>query len=61
MCEFFLGGRHKLISRSETLLYIWGASSPWVVFSLLGLYVSIRLGIDGDYGVLGHRCEVQLT
>ncbi len=43
------------------LLCIRGASSPWVVFSLLGLYVSIRLVVDDDYGVLGHRCEVQST
>ena len=53
--SFFVAGRQKLISRSETLLYIWGASSPWVIFSLLGLYVSIRLIVDGDYSVLGHR------
>ena len=53
--SFFVAGRQKLLSRSETLLYIWGASSPWVVFPLLELYVSIRLIVDGDYGVLGHR------
>ena len=52
--SFYVAGRQKLISRSDALLYVWGASSPWVLFSLLGLYVSIRLIVDGDYGVLGH-------
>lgn len=53
--SFYVARRQKLISRSETILYIWGASSPWVIFPLMGLYVSIRLIVDGDYGVLGHR------
>lgn len=52
--SFYVAGRQKLISRSDALLYVWGASSPWVLFSLLGLYVSIRLIVDGNYGVLGH-------
>ena len=53
--ELFIAGRHKLISRAEVSIYIWGANSGWVVCGLLGLYASIRLIVDGDYTVLGYR------
>ena len=53
--SFFVVGRHKRISRQELWLYIWGTNSPWLLFALLGLYVSVRLVLDGDYSVLGHR------
>lgn len=29
-------------------------NAPWVLFPLLGLYVSVRLILDGNYGVLGY-------
>ena len=53
--SFFVAGRHKLISRADVSIYIWGANASWVLFPLLGLYVSIRLIVDGDYSVLGYR------
>jgi len=53
VASFFVAGRHKLISRAEVSIYIWGANSGWVVCGLLGLYASIRLIVDGDYTVLG--------
>ena len=55
LASFFVAGRHKLISRAEVSIYIWGANSGWVVCGLLGLYASIRLIVDGDYTVLGYR------
>ena len=55
LMSFFVAGRHKLISRADVYIYIWGANASWVLFPLLGLYVSIRLIVDGDYTVLGYR------
>lgn len=53
--SFYVAQRQKLISRAETYIYVWGLNSFWILCSLLGLFVSIRLVIDGDYSVLGHR------
>lgn len=52
--SFFLVGRHRLISLKDNLLYIAGTNAPWILFSLLGIYVSIRLILDNSYSVLGH-------
>ncbi len=52
--SFFVAKRHEQLSRSEMYIYIWGANSVWVLSGLLGLYVSIRLIVDGNYSVLGH-------
>ena len=52
--SFFVAGRQERISRREKYIYIYGMNCPWVLFSLLGLYVSIRLIVDGDYSVLGY-------
>lgn len=52
--SFYVVERHKLISKADTCFYIWGINSAWILFALLGLYVSIRLIVDGDYGVLGY-------
>ena len=35
-------------------LYIGALNAPWVLFGLLGMYVSARLILDGDYRVLGY-------
>ncbi|MXW92670.1 MAG: hypothetical protein F4114_00590 [Rhodospirillaceae bacterium] len=51
---FFGAGRQSRIGRKDRYIYIWAPNTPWVLFSLLGLYVSIRLIVDGDYGVLGY-------
>ena len=52
--SFFVTGRQSRIGRRDTLIYIWALNCPWVLFALLGLYVSVRLIVDGDYGVLGY-------
>ena len=52
--SFFVAGRHARIDRRERCVYIYAMNCPWVLFALLGLYVSIRLIVDGDYGVLGY-------
>ncbi|MDE0716636.1 MAG: hypothetical protein OXH64_01710 [Rhodospirillaceae bacterium] len=51
--SFFVADRQSRISRREKYFYIYGMNCPWVLFALLGLYVSIRLIADGDYSVLG--------
>ena len=51
--SFFMAGRHKQLARRDMNLYIWGTNAPWALFSLMGLYVSINLVLDGHYGVLG--------
>ena len=52
--SFFVAGQHSRISRGETWIYIYGINSLWVAFALLGLYVSVRLIVDGNFGVLGY-------
>ncbi len=52
--SFFLANRQTRISRGDMRIYIWATNSPWVLFALLGLYVSIRLIVNGDYSVLGY-------
>ncbi len=51
--SFFLAKRHTRLGRRDICIYIWALNSPWLLFALLGLYVSVRLIADGDYGVLG--------
>ncbi len=52
--SFFGANRQARIGRRDMYIYIWALNCPWVLFALLGLYVSIRLIVDGDYGVLGY-------
>jgi len=52
--SFFVANRHTQISRREVYTYICAINSPWVLCALLGLYVSIRLILDGNYSVLGY-------
>lgn len=51
--SFFMVGRHRLIDRKETLIYVWGPNLFWIVLPIFGIYVSIRLVLDGSYVVLG--------
>lgn len=52
--SFFGANRQSRISKRDKYIYIWALNSPWILFALLGLYASIRLIADGDYGVLGY-------
>ena len=38
---------------SPTIWAVVAVNSPWVLFPLLGLYVSVRLIVDGEYRVMG--------
>ncbi len=52
--SFLLARRQREITRAELYTYIGAMNAPWVLFALLGLYVSLRLILDGDYGALGY-------
>lgn len=52
--SFFLAGRQRLITRTELFTYVGALNAPWVLFGLLGMYVSARLILDGDYRVLNY-------
>lgn len=52
--SFFVAKRHRQLRLREALLHVHLANSLWVLLPLLGLYVSVRLVLDGNYGVLGH-------
>ena len=50
--SFFGSGGHKAISRGEVFAYVWLPTAPWILASIIGVYVSIRLIVGGDYSVL---------
>ena len=50
--SFFGSGGHRTISRGEVFAYVWLPTAPWVLASMVGVYVAIRLIVDGDYSVL---------
>ena len=41
------------MSRSEFWGWIFTPNAVWVLIPMLGLYVSVRLILDGSYAVLG--------
>ena len=51
--SFFVAGRQALITRRELFVYIGAPNAFWVVCPAFGLYVSVRLILDGNYGILG--------
>ena len=51
--SFFVGQKQTRITTREFWIYIFNPNAIWVLFPVLGLYVSIRLILDGDYSVLG--------
>ncbi len=52
--SFFMARRQRLVTRGELCVYLGALNAPWVLFALLGMYVSARLILDGDYAVLGY-------
>ncbi|WP_420609372.1 hypothetical protein [Candidatus Poriferisodalis sp.] len=53
LVSFFIAKRHRDISRREVYGMILALNATWIVVPLLGLYVSIRLVVDGSYGAIG--------
>lgn len=52
--SFFVAGRQRKITRAQVWIFIAGPNSVWIITPLLGLYVAVRLTLEGHYGVLGH-------
>ncbi len=52
--SFFVAKRQTRISRLQTFIFIIVINSFWVLCAMLGLYVSVRLIMDGNYSVLGY-------
>ncbi len=53
LVSFFVGRKRSLISRRDFYVFLFGPNAIWILTPMLGLYVSIRLILDGDYSVLG--------
>lgn len=51
--SYFVAKRHERIPRRDLYVYIVGTNAPWVLCPILGLIVSIRLIVEGNYNVLG--------
>jgi len=49
--QFFNNGRHKGHSVRDVLLFVGLSNLLWLVFPLWGLRTSVRLILDGSYGV----------
>lgn len=52
--SFLIAGRQHRISKREVYAYVFSPNAAWIVFPILGLYMSARLIIDGNYSVLGY-------
>jgi len=53
LISFFVNEKQKYINRKELFGYILGPNSIWILTPMYGLYISIRLILDGNYQVLG--------
>ena len=53
LASFFIAKRHRRLSGGELAVAVVAVNSPWILFPLLGLYVSVRLILDGDYRIMG--------
>ena len=53
LVSFFVGQKQTLITTREFYVYIFSLNAIWVLIPMLGLYVSVRLILDGDYSALG--------
>lgn len=53
LVSFFVGRKRNLITARELYVYILSLNAVWILIPIVGLYLSIRLILDGDYSVLG--------
>ena len=51
--SFRLSGRHQRISARDMWIYVWSLNFIWIAVPAFGLYVSVRLILDGNYQLLG--------
>ena len=53
LVSFFVGRKRSRITVRDFWVYLAGPNAIWILIPMLGLYVSVRLILDGDYSVLG--------
>ncbi len=52
LASVFVGKQHQNMSKGGLYGVVIGSNAPWILFSLVGLYVSVRLIVDDNYNVL---------
>ena len=52
--SFFMKNLQKKTDKLNLYIIVLGFNSQWVLYSLLGLYVSIQMIVNNDYSILGH-------
>ncbi len=52
IASVFIGKHHRKITRKELYIAILMPNAPWLLFSVLGLYIFLRMIIDGSYQVM---------
>ncbi len=53
LVSFLVGQKTNRVTPSQFYVYIMGPNAVWVLIPIVGMYVSIRLILEGDYSVLG--------
>lgn len=51
--SFRVAGRHKSLSPFDMWVYVFSLNFVWIAIPMFGIYVSVRLILDGNYQVLG--------
>lgn len=51
--SFRVAGRHESIRPFDMWLYVFSLNFVWIAIPMFGIYVSVRLILDGNYQVLG--------
>lgn len=54
VASIFIARSHTHLSRRELCLFVLAPNLPWLAAAVLGMYVSVRLIVDGSYAVLGY-------
>lgn len=52
--SFWLSEQRKALPRTQRWIYVWGPNSVWIVVPLFGLYVAVRLILEGNFSVVGY-------
>ena len=53
VASIFIAGSHRDLPRRDLYLFVLAPNLPWLLAAVLGLYVSVRMIVDGSYAVLG--------
>lgn len=53
LVSFFIGGKRRRVEARHFYAFMVFPNSVWILLPIVGLYVSIRLIVDGDFSILG--------